>query len=310
MTPRTAEGSASRRPRVGIDLGGTKIAGALVCGSQKLAVRTVPTPVRSDNGVFLAATVAEVVTHVDPDGQAEAVAIAAAGRVARGGRRVSLSANLGLVDSPLADWVSEATGRSVVLVNDVQAALMAEATLGSARGHDDVFMVALGTGVGGAFMADGRPVRGAFGAAGDLGHTVVERGGRRCGCGGRGCLDMYGSGRALVGFAREAGVPVERGEEVAELAQQGDPDALGAFEQVATWVAVGLTNVVVLLDPSTIVVGGGLADCGPILMDPLRNALKDELRRRGYGHVPPLLTGSLRSDAPILGAAQLALRGE
>ncbi|MGC4151602.1 MAG: ROK family protein [Propionicimonas sp.] len=295
------------RPVLAVDIGGTKIAAALVRAGERSAEAKVPTQVGADNGATIAEAVARIASAADPDGTADRIAIAVAGRVSGDGRQVALSANLELVDAPLAEFIEARTGRRARLINDVQASLLAETRFGAARGKSEALMVSLGTGVGGAVMSHGRLTQGAHGNAGEIGHTVVKPGGRRCGCGARGCLDLYGSGRALARFARKAGLKVSLGEAVARHAQEGDPRALHAFAEVAHWVARGLVDAIALLDPEAVVVGGGLADCGDLLMEPLQHSLHTELSRRGYTTFPTLDVSQLGGAAPILGAAQSVL---
>lgn len=300
-------GGHATKPVLSVDIGGTKTAAALVWHGERMGETRVPTRVLADNGRTLAEVVSGVVSKIDPTGITDRVAIAVAGKVSSDGRKVTLSANLDLVDAPLAERIEATTGRPTRLINDVQAALLAEARFGAARGSRNVLMVALGTGVGGAILTDGRLAGGSHGNAGEIGHTTVKPGGRRCGCGGRGCLDQYGSGRALARYARRAGLDVRSGEEVAQLALTGDARARQAFREVARWVTRGLVDAVTLLDPEAVVIGGGLADSGDLLLGPLQERLHAELIGRGHSAVPALVVSQLGGAAPILGAAQAVL---
>lgn len=202
---------------------------------------------------------------------------------------VVTSPNLPLTGAPVAALVRDRLGLPVFLDNDANVAAWAEVQVGAARGHQHVVMLTVGTGVGGGLVLDGRLYRGSTGAAAEIGHTVIVAGGELCGCGGRGCLEAYVSGKALERVARRllqerSGVEVEAlralderegltGKAVGGLALQGDPDALFVVDEVGRWLGIGLSNVVNILNPDMIVVGGGLGDLGELLLAPARRVL-------------------------------------
>jgi glucokinase len=195
-----------------------------------------------------------------------------------------------LAEVPLASLLEKALGLPVVIENDVNAAVEAEATVGVATGLRDVVMLTLGTGVGGGLWLDGRVYRGANGGAAELGHMIVRAGGLPCPCGSHGCLEAYASGRALVRYAAaragDAGTDPsgeltalqEKGKltggAVTRLAQAGDKAALEAVQELARWLGVGLVNVTNAFDPEMIVVGGGVGDLGELLLAPARDVVR------------------------------------
>ncbi|HOB05169.1 MAG TPA: ROK family protein [Propionibacteriaceae bacterium] len=289
------------RVSIGVDLGGTKIAAALVAGDGTVLARALrPTP--SGSARELADAVADAVLAVGADDAS--VGLAVAGRVSADGDVMLQSANLGLRDVPLSSLVTARSGHPVRLLNDADAALLGEHWLGAARGQDDVLMVTLGTGVGGAALVAGRLLRGAHGAAGEIGHATVKHDGRTCACGGRGCLDRYASGRALARYGtRRSGTRVRTGTDVTFAARRGESWAMAAIGDLAGWLAIGLANAIALLDPALIVLAGGLGTAGEVVRGPVAERLDCELQRRGVPGRPPVTSAQLHSEAGAIGAA-------
>lgn len=292
-------------PTIGIDFGGTKLEAVLFKNGLGASSCRHATAETQGNLGTLIGLISDVIEGLDPGAEARHVGIAIAGRVDAGGRVVIQSANLGLSDVPLAELLEDALGRGVSLINDVQAALLAESAVGAVRGCSDVFMVSLGTGVGGAVLTHGELLRGAFNSAGEIGHTVIDPGGRTCNCGALGCYEQYASGHALVHTARSAGLQVEDGHAVFEAALAGNETAIGAFENVGTWAGRGIATAIGILDSEAVIVGGGLAAAGPLLLDPLMQALGEELRNRGREEMPRVLPPKWKRGATI-GAALAA----
>lgn len=307
---------------IGVDVGGTKVLGVVTDPSGAvLDERRAATPV--DDGPRMVEAMARVAKELRRD-HPEAVALGAgiAGLVTRDGV-VRVSPNLpSVVELPVGRMLEEAVGLPVRLDNDATCALWGEHRCGAARGVDDVALVALGTGVGGAFVLDGALVHGANGFAGEVGHMVVERGGIPCVCGRRGCWERYASGTGLGRMGRElaeaGGAPrlVElaggdpahvRGEHVTAAATAGDRDAVAVLDLFADWVAVGLVNLCQMLDLSRFVIGGGLAEAGAVLIEPVRRAY--DRRAVAPDHRPPveIVPAAMGEHAGAVGAALLAL---
>ena len=162
----------------------------------------------------------------------------------------------------------------VTLVNDVRALTLAELRLGAGRGARDLVCIALGTGVGGGVVIGGRLHLG-LGHAGEIGHTTVDPDGPLCGCGNRGCLDRMASAESIAAAAGRASVAA-----AAAAARAGDPVAREAFERAGEYVGRVLAGAVVLLWPERVVVGGGVADAGELLLEPLRAELRRRALRR------------------------------
>ncbi|GAB3796956.1 hypothetical protein GCM10027605_05870 [Micromonospora zhanjiangensis] len=214
------------------------------------------------------------------------------------------SANLGFRDVPLRDLVGARLGLPAALGHDVRTGGLAEARLGAGRGEDHVLFVAIGTGIAAAHVVGGAAAAGAHGAAGELGHVVVRPGGPRCGCGQSGCLEAVASA-AGVGrrYAELTGTPATAAE-VAALARAGEPAAVRVWAETVDALADGLVVAQALLDVRTIVLGGGLAEAGADLLDPLRVALRHRLT---FHREPRLVRATLGDEAGCLGAALLAL---
>lgn len=170
---------------------------------------------------------------------------------------------------PLRERVSEAFGMPVWMINDARAFTLAEGVLGSGRGHSTVACVTLGTGVGGGLMIDGRLHLGAFGVAGELGHQTVLPDGPLCGCGNRGCVESLVRADVLASNAGKSDASA-----VFEGAREGDNRCLAAVSQMAEFLGIGLANVITLFGPGRIVVGGGIAEAGDLVLGPIEDAVK------------------------------------
>ncbi|MBI3726692.1 ROK family protein [bacterium] len=313
----------SERVAIGLDLGGTKLAGALVDESGAiLARREQPTPAREGPGAVISA-IAALANDLAGEARAKAREVAGAGLGAPG----PLDPATGVVHAmpnlgeewrrfPLGERLREALGgTSVHLENDANAAMQGEAWIGAAAGARDAVLLTLGTGVGGGIVASGLLVRGSRGAGAELGHVVVEREGRACGCGGRGCLEQYSSGTAL---ARQAGEALARspggalaalgraptGEDVVAAARKNDELALSVIEAAGRALGVGLTSIVHALNPRVIVLGGGMGTAAFDLLEPIaRRELFSrtfEASREGLS----IARAKLGPDAGIVGAAR------
>lgn len=311
---------------IGIDVGGTKVLGALV--EPDGAVRRLeqrPTPPQDGSGAArdVVDTIVAVTACLAEGERVAAVGVAVAGRVDPDRRRVRSAANLGWDHEPLADVVGAATGLPCVVENDANAAAWAEHRFGSAVGLADVVMVTVGTGIGGGLVIGGRLQRGASGSGGEIGHIVHVADGLPCGCGRSGCFEQYASGRALVREARRlatarpanatallTGPGAEEdqisGPGVTAAALAGDAWAITAFSLVGDHLGRGLADLAEVLDPDAFVIGGGVVDAGDLLLGPARAALARELPDWAPADLPPVLAASLGNRAGAIGAADLA----
>lgn len=222
------------------------------------------------------------------------------------------------------DMMSERLGLPVYVDNDANTAVIAEHRHGAARGADHVVMLALGTGIGGGLVLDGRPYRGARGFGAELGHLVVDHDGEDCpgACPGRGCLEVLASGRAIGVAAQRAaaespgstlGRRLAEGGEISgglvtELAHDGDAQAREILAEVGRRLGAGLTGIVNALNPEVVVIGGGAVAAGDLLLEPAR-AVVDERALPPCAEAVRIVPASFGEESGMLGAAVLALKG-
>ncbi len=292
-----------------LDLGGTKIAAGLVDADGTLVhVVRRPTPPGGAEAVWRAIEDALSEALGAAGGRVRGVGVSAAGPVDVPAGTVSPINIAGMVGFPLAGRVSQTVGGLPVrLGGDGLCMALGERWRGAGRGAAFLLAMVVSTGVGGGLVLDGKPYGGRTGNAGHVGHVVVDPEGAPCTCGGRGCVETVASGPAMVRWARQRGWAAPAGADaraLAETARAGDPVALAAFRRGATALAVMIASVAAVCDLELVVIGGGVAQSGALLFDPLREALASYagLRfLRGLRVVPAELGG----EAGLVGAAAL-----
>lgn len=309
---------------LGIDVGGTKIAGGAVTPEGEILdfVR-VDTP--AEDSAQIVDAIITVAQDLTARHQVDALGIGCAGFVDATRSRVQFAPNLAWRDLPLRDLVATATGLETVVENDANAAAWGEFRFGAARDVDDMVCVTLGTGVGGGLVLAGELYRGAFGVGGELGHMILVADGRPCGCGKRGCLEQYASGSALSRAAKDAALAqpeaaatlidlaggdssLIQGPHVTAAARAGDELSEQLVRDVGNWLGQALTSVSALLDPAVYVVGGGVSAAGDLLAQATQHALQAGVLGRGHRPEPTVRLATLGNDAGIVGAADLARR--
>jgi glucokinase len=306
---------------VGVDVGGSKVL-AVELGTDGSMGRTSTrvTPGRAVESDLVEETLALAVADVAAGRPVAAVGVAAAGFVDATGERVRFAPHLPWRDEEVRQRLEDRFGTRVVLDNDANCAALAELASGAAAGARQAVVVTMGTGIGGAVVVDGRVVRGHNGMAGEFGHTQVVPDGHPCECGHQGCWEQYSSGNALVRLARSrlgheptlleelCGADPERlsGPMISRAAEDGDLVARQAFASVGDWLGVGLANLVAVLDPEVVVVGGGVSAAGDRLLDPARGALRRALVGAGHRVVPPVRQARYGPEAGAVGAVFLA----
>jgi glucokinase len=302
-----------------LDIGGTKIAGALVDGDGHILVRAQrPTPAKEDGDTVMDA-VREVLAELEATplwARAHAVGIGSAGPVDASAGTVSPVNVPGWRDYPLVAGVREATGGlPVELIGDGVAITAAEHWQGAARGHDNALCMVVSTGVGGGLVLNGRLHPGPTGNAGHIGHISVDLDGDPCPCGSRGCVERIASGPHIARRALEAGWrPGPDGDAsaaaVAAAARTGDPVALATIERAARAQAAGIahTATATLVEIDIAVVGGGVGKAGDVLFTPLRNALAD-YATLSFVRRLTVAPARMGTDAGLVGAAAAALAG-
>jgi glucokinase len=227
----------------------------------------------------------------------------------------------GVVEYPFVDRLTARLGVPVTADNDATCATWAEHELGVAAGATDAVLVTLGTGIGAGIVAGGQLQRGENGFAGEPGHMVVDPHGPPCPCGRRGCWERFASGSGLGRLAREAALAggaqriVElaggdpehvKGEHVTAAAAEGDSGGIKVFQQFAWWVALGVANLVNILDPEVVVIGGGLVEAGDLLLEPVRAAFTDLVLASDHRPAVRIVRATLGERAGGIGAALLA----
>ena len=306
---------------IGYDIGGTNARGLLFDPATGRAVAQARETSDGD-GPAIIATLVDLARRLEADGGATATAIGVgvAGLAHRSGV-VFFSPNLPAVAGyPLAAELESALDRPVAVTNDATAGAWAEARHGAGRGADDFAYVALGTGIGTGFVVDGRLLAGTNGFAGEAGHMVIDVDGPTHITGERGPWEYYASGNALGRQGREAAaagrfdagvdlagsVDAITGFHIADAVRAGDDDAAVIFEQFCRWVAIGCANLVMVLDPDRLVIGGGLSGIGQPLADGVAAWMPEVTL--GAAHRPPveIRMAELGDDAGALGAALLA----
>ena len=308
---------------VGVDVGGTKVLGGVVDASGKvLATSRRDTP--REGGSELTQTIAAVALELMQEHSISAVGVSAAGFVSSDRKTMLATPNI-------ADWngvqldleLTKLIGLPVVIENDANAAAWGEAKFGAGRSQKHMMMLTIGTGVGGGIVINNELYRGAFGVAAEFGHLRVVPEGHLCGCGARGCFEQYASGSALRRHAREAisaspdlarnllargdgTIDGLTGQAITDAAREGDAVALAAFQTTAQYLGAGIASLAVLLDPSCVVIGGGVIDAGEILLAPTREAMKRYMPFAGKHPYPEIVAAELGNEAGLVGVADLA----
>ncbi|MFZ9578555.1 MAG: ROK family protein [Ilumatobacteraceae bacterium] len=284
----------------GIDVGGTKCLGIVIdvdadISSEHDIIREVrhPTPHASKLVDTLTALAIEL-------GEVETISVGVPGLITLDGV-MRASPNIpGSVDVAVKSELTTKLRRPIYVDNDGNAAALAEWRFGAGRGARNMWMVTLGTGIGGGHVVNGEVQRGVNGFAGEIGHMVVHPDGPRCTCGRKGCWEVYASGRGLRMLA--SGEP---GESVIERARHGETDAVAVLEAYARWVAIGISNVTNVSDPDVIVIGGGVSEAADIIMPMIRRWFVETLYSPEQRKHPDLRIAQLGEHAGAIGAALL-----
>lgn len=306
---------------VGIDIGGTKIGGALVDPEGNIIRESrVPTPAHDSDAIGDA--VVQLIQELADGVDVLAVGVAAAGFVDAQRANIVYAPNLSWRNEPLKAKIQAKVSMPVFIENDANAAGWAEYRFGAGAGAKHVVMLTIGTGVGGAIIVDGNLLRGGFGLAAELGHVPLNGGDRACGCGQVGCIEPYGSGTALLRSARAlaaSGDPkgarlAQLGEEAGELSGAQVYQALVEHDAGATELlrdlgeALGRTvaGICAVLDPEVVIIGGGVSAAGELLLDPIRQSYLKHLSAADYRPHVRFAIAEFVNDAGVVGAADLA----
>lgn len=306
------------RAAIGLDIGGTKVAGMLVAETGEILARVaVPTPSGADETMR---AVYGLTADLRREGDVGAIGVGVAGMIEFPAGILRSAPNLAWDDMPVRELMERETGLPCLVDNDANAAGWGEFRHGASVGFQHVLTVTVGTGIGGAVIAGGALLRGAHGFGAEIGHIIVEPGGPECGCGNLGCWEQVASGRALDRLGREAATArrdaaiarlaegeVVTGHHVVRAAEEGDEEAQSIIAEVGRRLGEGIAGLVNILDPEIVIVGGGAAEIGDRLLDPAREAFRDAVEAPDRRPEVPIVRAKLGNDAGAIGAAMLAL---
>jgi glucokinase len=310
------------RVGVGLDIGGTKVLGAVVdTDGSILDEHRVPSPTGSWAGMLDAiTTVVGALRTRHPE--VETVGIGAAGMVDLDGM-IHYAPNVaGFRRTPVQADVAAAVGLPTVVDNDANVAAYAEVRFGAARGLTDAIVITLGTGIGGGVLVGGQVLRGAHGFAAEVGHFQIDPNGPMCACGERGHWEAMASGNALGRMAQAAAtrgdlpsvlhavdgdVETIRGTHVSDAARTGAADALALVDAYAYNVAIGLVGLANIFDPALIAIAGGLVNDGDLYLAPIAAHFLGHIEGPDYRPVPQIVPAQLGERAGVIGAAATAL---
>jgi glucokinase len=294
---------------LGLDFGGTNIKVVILAdapGVDPEVVWSDQRPTRAEGGpdVVVGELIGAARDAVDGHGPIDAVGLGIPGVFDPEAGTILLFPNFPgeWAGHPIRQPISEALGLPMALINDARAFTLAEGTIGAGRGCRSIVAMTLGTGIGGGVMIDGKLVTGASGRAGEVGHQIVEVDGPRCGCGNRGCVEALTRAGVLTRLAGKGTV-----EEVYRAAASGDERSSAAVARVADYLGVALANMVTVIGPERIVVGGGVMAGGERVLDPIRQAVL-----RHVTLAPPetisVVAAELGTMAGAIGAALASAR--
>lgn len=312
--------------RIGIDVGGTNVKIALVDKSGKIIYsNSVPTYAKMGyeytvNNIKQAIKDLMKETNTtakDIDG----IGFDFPGQVDYKTGVVKLAPNIpGWVNVPIAQMIEEEFHIPTRIDNDVRCAALGEMKFGAGQGCENFVCITVGTGIGSGLVVNGQLVRGASNAAGEIGHIKLQmKDGLICGCGDTGCLEAYASGPSIVAMAQDyikggkstkfrEMAAAEGGEitpyMVAKAAEAGDPVAKRIFAIVGEYIGIGLTSVINLLNPEKVIIGGGVAEAGDLLLDPIRKTIKERAMVVA-GSAVKIVPAQLGNSAGVIGASML-----
>jgi glucokinase len=320
----------AKNPVLAMDIGGTKIATALISRDSKILAQEYSLAMAYEG---VQPVISRIFTAIDSIlssrrmtvPELAAMSIACAGGIDSENGIVSQSPNLpGWRNVPLRNIITERYKVNTFLLNDANAAAIGEHRLGAGRGTRNLFYMTVSTGIGGGIIIENRLYAGASGVAGEIGHMTVDPNGPKCSCGNFGCLERMVSGKAVATDAikriREGAksslVGIEKGkidditaEKVSKAAYDGDSLALEIIARAANYLGTGVVNLVNLLNPEIVVIGGGLSKIGDLLFNPVREAVKERAFELA-SQIVHIVPAELGDDAGVLGAALFAFDEE
>jgi glucokinase len=292
---------------IGVDVGGTKIlAGVVGRGGEIERTAERPTPVESQ--AELLGALDDAVEELREE-SVSALGFGICSTIDQAAGTVVSSVHVPLADIAFRDRMSERFGLPVAIDNDANAAALAEWKAGAGRGVNDMVMLTLGTGIGGGLILDGKPYRGATGAGAELGHMVLQYGGAPCGagCPGHGHFETLASGQAADRAAELLYGPGSNAQELVTRAEEGEPQAIEALAELGRKLGAGIAGLVNIFEPELVVLGGGFAKAGELLIAPARELVEREALLPGRETVR-IVPAELGSHAGLVGAGLIAFQ--
>jgi glucokinase len=290
---------------IGVDVGGTKILAAVVTRAGALEARVERPTERSSQEALLDLLDGMVEELRAGEPEVAALGFGIPSRIDQRSGRAVASVNIPLAGLDVRDRMRERHGLPVGIDNDGNAAAIAEWLAGAAKGARDVVMLTLGTGVGGGLILDGKPYRGATGSGAELGHIVLELDGPPCGCGGRGHLESFASGKAAGLVAQELYGPSSDAHDLVSGGRREEPEAVAALARIGRYLGAGIATFVNVFEPQVVVIGGGFGRAGDLLLDSAREVLAQEGLTPGRNTVR-IVQAQLGPDAGAIGAGMIA----
>lgn len=286
---------------IGIDLGGTAIKlGRFTADGNCLQSVTVDTPQPATPEAVLSQIV-DAIAQIDPNNQTIAIGVGTPGPADAGGRIAKVAINLtGWHDVPLADWLEAKTGKPTILANDANCAGLGEAWLGAGRNFQDLILLTLGTGVGGAIILDGKLFVGHQGAAAELGLITLNPDGPMCNSGNQGSLEQY---TCISAIRRRTG---QEPAALGALAQTGDTEALTFWQEYGSYLGIGLTSLIYVFTPQAIIIGGGVSASFDYFLPSMQAEIEKRVLPTSRVGLQ-ILPAQLGNSAGMVGAAKLAL---
>jgi glucokinase len=290
---------------IGVDVGGTKVAAAIVAQDGSLEARLEQhTEVASEDALL--AQLDGLVEKLRAEAEVAALGFGIPSRIDQRRGRAVASVNVPLMNVDFRDRMREHHDLPVAIDNDANVAAIAEWHAGAAQGADDVVMLTLGTGVGGGLILGGAPYRGATGSGAELGHVVVDVDGLPCRCGGRGHLESYATGLAADAFARERIGPESDAHDLVRRAKAGESVALELLAEVGRYVGAAVASFVNALEPELVVIGGGYGEAaGEFLLPSAREVIARDALPPGRDNLR-IVEAQLGADAGVIGAGMIA----
>ncbi len=303
----------------GIDLGGTNIAAGLVDENGKIVIKdSVPAGAKRPSGEIIA-DMANLVKKLTKEygiemSELSSIGIGSPGLIDSDNGIVLQIANLNLANVNLAEEMEKLTGVKTYVGNDANCAAYAEHLYGASSGANFSVMVTLGTGIGGGIILKNKVYTGHRFGAGEIGHLIIAAGGKRCGCGRRGCFEAYASASGLINMTKHKAInhpnsllnsiPINEinGKTAFDFAKQGDHASQEVIDEYINYLAIGIGDLLRILYPDVIVIGGGISKEGDNLLVPLRKKLREEV---AFDYETEIVAAKLGNDAGIVGAAML-----